>query len=109
MLPPLPLVPKGEKRKPPYGTPQSKRLDYKERDWDRERDRDFELMPPPGSLKKDFASPVELDQPIDPNEPTYCVCHQVKASVNFYTHYQFLVFMLLRLILHHVCRYLLEI
>ncbi|XP_047958878.1 PHD finger protein ING2 [Salvia hispanica] len=77
VLPPLPLVPKGEKRKPPYGTPQSKRLDYKERDWDRERDRDFELMPPPGSLKKDFASPVELDQPIDPNEPTYCVCHQV--------------------------------
>lgn len=77
VLPPLPLVPKTEKRKPLYGTPQSKRLDYKERDWDRERDRDFELMPPPGSLKKDLASPVELDQPIDPNEPTYCVCHQV--------------------------------
>ncbi|KAG6406500.1 hypothetical protein SASPL_134104 [Salvia splendens] len=54
VLPPLPLVPKGEKRKPPFGTPQSKRLDYKERDWDRERDRDFELMPPPGSLKKNF-------------------------------------------------------
>lgn len=78
MLPPLPLVPKSEKRKSHvYGTPQSKRVDYKDRDWDRERDRDFELMPPPGSLKKDFASPIELDQPIDPNEPTYCVCHQV--------------------------------
>lgn len=83
MLPPLPLVPKGEKRKLLYGTPQSKRLDYKDRDWDRERDRDFELMPPPGSLKKDFASPIELDQPIDPNEPTYCVCHQVKLLFNF--------------------------
>ncbi|KAL0460548.1 UNVERIFIED_CONTAM: PHD finger protein ING2 [Sesamum latifolium] len=77
VLPPLPLVPKSEKRKVLYGTPQSKRIDYKDRDWDRERDRDFELMPPPGSIKKDFASPVELDQPIDPNEPTYCVCHQV--------------------------------
>lgn len=83
MLPPLPLVPKGEKRKLLYGTPQSKRLDYKDRDWDRERDRDFELMPPPGSLKKDFASPIELDQPIDPNEPTYCVCHQVKLLLIF--------------------------
>ncbi|GER50501.1 inhibitor of growth protein [Striga asiatica] len=77
VLPPLPLVPKIEKRRTVYGTPQSKRPDNKERDWDRERDRDFELMPPPGSLKKEFASPVELDQPIDPNEPTYCVCHQV--------------------------------
>ncbi|CAA2933328.1 PHD finger protein ING2-like isoform X2 [Olea europaea var. sylvestris] len=77
VLPPLPLVPKNEKRKYLYGTPQSKRFDYRDRDWDRERDRDFELMPPPGSLKKDFSSPVELDQPIDPNEPTYCVCHQV--------------------------------
>ncbi|KAL3830348.1 hypothetical protein ACJIZ3_019150 [Penstemon smallii] len=77
VLPPLPSVPKIEKRRPIYGTPQSKRIDYKDRDWDRERDRDYELMPPPSSLKKDFASPVELDQPIDPNEPTYCVCHQV--------------------------------
>ncbi|KAL2480406.1 PHD finger protein ING2 [Abeliophyllum distichum] len=53
VLPPLPLVPKNEKRRSLYGTPQSK------------------------SLKRDFSSPVELDQPIDPNEPTYCVCHQV--------------------------------
>lgn len=81
VLPPLPLVPKNEKRKYLYGTPQSKRFDYRDRDWDRERDRDFELMPPPGSLKKDFSSPVELDQPIDPNEPTYCVCHQVLTSM----------------------------
>lgn len=76
-LPPLPIVPKSEKRKTFYGTPQSKRLDYRDRDWDRERDRDFELMPPPGSHKKEFAAPMDVDQPIDPNEPTYCVCHQV--------------------------------
>uniref|UniRef100_A0A5B7B239 PHD finger protein ING n=1 Tax=Davidia involucrata TaxID=16924 RepID=A0A5B7B239_DAVIN len=85
ILPPLPIVPRNEKRKSVYGTPQSKRLDYRERDRDRDRDwgqerdrdRDFELMPPPGGLKKDFAAPVDVDQPIDPNEPTYCVCHQV--------------------------------
>ncbi|KAK8689498.1 hypothetical protein V6N13_088214 [Hibiscus sabdariffa] len=76
-LPIVPLPPKLEKRKFFYGTPQSKRFDYRDRDWDRERDRDFELMPPPGSHKRDFASPLDVDQPIDPNEPTYCVCHQV--------------------------------
>ncbi|KAF5473688.1 hypothetical protein F2P56_005659 [Juglans regia] len=76
-LPPLPIAPKSEKRKSFYGTPQAKRLDYRDRDWDRERDRDFELMPPPGSHRKEFAAPVDVDQPIDPNEPTYCVCHQV--------------------------------
>ncbi|PRQ45941.1 putative chromatin regulator PHD family [Rosa chinensis] len=78
ILPPLPIVvPKTEKRKPIYGTPQSKRFDYRDREWDRERDRDFELMPPPGSHKKEYAIPMDADQPIDPNEPTYCVCHQV--------------------------------
>ncbi|KAK7281101.1 hypothetical protein RIF29_08797 [Crotalaria pallida] len=78
ILPPLPIVPKTEKRsRPLYGTPQSKRIDYRDRDWDRERDRDFELMPPPGSQKKEYAIPVNVDQPIDPNEPTYCVCNQV--------------------------------
>ncbi|CAI0432301.1 unnamed protein product [Linum tenue] len=78
ILPPLSImIPKPEKRKPLYGTPQSKRMDFRDRDWDRERDRDFELMPPPGSHRKDFAVPVDVDQPIDPNEPTYCVCHQV--------------------------------
>lgn len=81
ILPPLPIVPKSEKRKSIYGTPQSKRLDYRDRDWDRERDRDFELMPPPGSHKKEFAAPIDADQPIDPNEPTYCVCHQVLTLV----------------------------
>ncbi|XP_076890760.1 PHD finger protein ING2-like isoform X4 [Bidens hawaiensis] len=69
ILPPLPLVPKIEKRKLPYFTPQSKKHDYK--------DRDFELMPPPGGFKQDYATPLEIDQTIDPNEPTYCVCHQV--------------------------------
>ncbi|XP_028761281.1 PHD finger protein ING2 [Neltuma alba] len=77
ILPALPLVLKSESRRPIYGTPQSKRLDYRDRDWDRERDRDFELMPPPGSHKKDYTAAVDFDQPIDPNEPTYCVCHQV--------------------------------
>ncbi|KAJ4824634.1 hypothetical protein Tsubulata_016353 [Turnera subulata] len=79
ILPPQPImVPKLEKRKPPYGTPQSKRTDFRDRDWDRERDRDFELMPPPGGHKREFSVPVDVvDQPIDPNEPTYCVCHQV--------------------------------
>ncbi|KAJ4721236.1 PHD finger protein ING [Melia azedarach] len=77
ILPPLPIIPKIEKRKPLYVTPQSRRLDFRDRDWDRERDRDFELMPPPGSHKKDFATGMDVDQPIDPNEPTYCVCHQV--------------------------------
>ncbi|KAL5547152.1 hypothetical protein UlMin_006839 [Ulmus minor] len=77
ILPPLPLVPKSEKRKQVYGTPQPRRFDYRDRDWDRERDRDFELMPPPGSQRKDFVTPVDAEQPIDPNEPTYCICHQV--------------------------------
>lgn len=81
ILPPLPIVPKVEKRKNTYGTPHSRRLDYRERDWDRDRDRDFELMPPPGSQKKDFAPAVDVDQPIDPNEPTYCVCHQVRLCI----------------------------
>ncbi|KAL7225081.1 hypothetical protein ACSBR1_020393 [Camellia fascicularis] len=84
ILPPLPLVPKNEKRRSLYVTPQPKRVDYRERDWDRERDRDFELMPPPGGLKKDFAAPVDLDQPIDPNEPTYCVCHQCQGGEWFH-------------------------
>ncbi|XP_024031859.1 PHD finger protein ING2 [Morus notabilis] len=77
ILPPMPIVTKSEKRKSVYGTPQPRRPEYRDRDWDRERDRDFELMPPPGSHKKDFSMAVDADQPIDPNEPTYCVCHQV--------------------------------
>lgn len=81
ILPPLPIVPREEKKKY-YGTPQSKKIDYRyERDWDRERDRDFELMPPPGSNKNFIPAPVDVDQPIDPNEPTYCICHQVKILV----------------------------
>lgn len=78
ILPPLPIIPKVEKRRPIYGTPQSKRNDFRDRDWD--RDRDFELMPPPGSHKRDVMASMDVDQPIDPNEPTYCVCHQVLLS-----------------------------
>uniref|UniRef100_A0A7C9EJR7 PHD finger protein ING n=1 Tax=Opuntia streptacantha TaxID=393608 RepID=A0A7C9EJR7_OPUST len=81
ILPPLPIVtvPKTEKRRSNYGTPQSRRFEYRDRDWERERerDKDSELMPPPGSHKKDFPVPVDIDQPIDPNEPIYCICHQV--------------------------------
>ncbi|WCJ43659.1 Inhibitor of growth protein 4 [Euphorbia peplus] len=76
ILPPQPiLIPKVEKRRGYYGTPQSKRMDFRDREFERERDRDFELMPPPG-IKKEFSIPID-DQPIDPNEPRYCVCHQV--------------------------------
>lgn len=85
ILPPLPIVPKPEKRRHAYGTPQSKRLDYRERDWD----RDFELMPPPGSHKKDYMIPMDIDQPIDPNEPTYCVCHQVMIYTLLIMSYSF--------------------
>ncbi|KAL2923217.1 PHD finger protein ING2 [Bienertia sinuspersici] len=79
ILPPLPIVtaPKSERQRGGYGTPQSRRVSYRDRDWDRERDKDSELMPPPGSHKKEFPVPVDIDQPIDPNEPIYCVCHQV--------------------------------
>lgn len=72
-LPPLPI--KDEKRRSGHYTPQVKRL--REREWERERDVDIELMPPPGSHKKSLPVSVDADQPIDPNEPTYCVCHQV--------------------------------
>ncbi|KAK9664673.1 hypothetical protein RND81_14G060500 [Saponaria officinalis] len=76
ILPPLPLMaPKPEKQR--YGTPQSRRFGYRDRDWNRERDKDSELMPPPGSHKKEFNVPAEIDQPEDPNEPIYCICHQV--------------------------------
>ena len=47
-----------------------------EREWDRERGMDFDLMPPPGSSKKAGTS-MDVDQMIDPNEPMYCICHQV--------------------------------
>lgn len=85
ILPPLPIIPKIEKRKALYVTTQPKRLDFRDRDWDRERDRDFELMPPPGSQKREFTIPMDIDQPIDPNEPTYCVCHQVPLSLTIVT------------------------
>ncbi|RWW06458.1 hypothetical protein GW17_00030211 [Ensete ventricosum] len=30
-----------------------------------------------GSDRKNIPASADVDQPIDPNEPTYCVCHQV--------------------------------
>ncbi|KMZ71476.1 Inhibitor of growth protein [Zostera marina] len=77
ILPSMPIPTKEEKRKSGFLTPQPKRVDYRERDWDRERDRDLELMPPPGSHRKNILACVDIDHPIEPNEPTYCVCHQV--------------------------------
>ncbi|THU64790.1 hypothetical protein C4D60_Mb01t30170 [Musa balbisiana] len=67
ILPPLPIVNKDE----------NARERFRERDWDRDRDMDIELMPPPGSDRKSIPASADVDQPIDPNEPTYCVCHQV--------------------------------
>ncbi|CAO2822056.1 unnamed protein product [Amaranthus hypochondriacus] len=78
ILPPLPIdtAQKSEKKRNAYGASHSRRF-YRDKDWDRERHKDSELMPPPGSHKKDFPVPVETYQPIDPNEPIYCVCNQV--------------------------------
>ncbi|KAK1386481.1 PHD finger protein ING [Heracleum sosnowskyi] len=76
ILPPVPLVPKIEKRKSVNVAPLWRKFSDMDRDWEQERDRDLELMPPPGILKNDYA-PIEIDQPIDPNEPIYCVCNQV--------------------------------
>lgn len=75
ILPPVPMVYKDEKRKGGYTTPQPRK--FRERDWGREQDMDIEFMPPPSSHKKNIPASVDVDQPIDPNEPTYCVCHQV--------------------------------
>lgn len=81
-----PLTFKDEKRKVQFLTPIGKRLDSRldrdrglesARERERDRDRDSELMPPPGSHKKSLPAPTDVDQPIDPNEPTYCICHQV--------------------------------
>ncbi|GAB2302045.1 PHD finger protein ing2 [Dionaea muscipula] len=80
VLPPLPIVPKIDRRKIVYRSSQSWRFDYRERDCDHERDMDSELMPPPGGHKKEFPVSIDIDQPIDPNEPTYCICHQWKFS-----------------------------
>ncbi|RRT46679.1 hypothetical protein B296_00052721 [Ensete ventricosum] len=71
----VPIVYKDEKRKGGYMTPQPRK--FRERDWSREQDMDIEFMPPPSSHKKNIPASVDADQPIDPNEPTYCVCHQV--------------------------------
>ncbi|KAL3679453.1 hypothetical protein R1sor_022409 [Riccia sorocarpa] len=87
---PLPAT-REEKRKGQFVTPLAKRLGMererdreRDRDRDRERERDrerdSELMPPPGSHKKKSLPPPtddDVDQPVDPNEPTYCICGQV--------------------------------
>ncbi len=79
-----------DKRKAHFFTPLGKRIDSrldrersleKDRDCERERDRDSELMPPPGShRKKSLPPPTDIDQPIDPDEPTYCICGQVTPA-----------------------------
>ncbi|ONM09217.1 PHD finger protein ING2 [Zea mays] len=75
VLPPVPVVSRDEKRRFGFSTPQASKK-FREREWDRERGMDFDLMPPPGSSKKAGTS-MDVDQTIDPNEPTYCICHQI--------------------------------
>jgi len=77
ILPAMPMGGREEKRRHGFSTPQATKK-FREREWDRDRERgmDFDLMPPPGSSKKTAAS-VDMEQMIDPNEPTYCICHQV--------------------------------
>lgn len=73
ILPQMPVGGRDDKRRHILGTPQATKK-FREREW--ERGMDFDLMPPPGSSKK-TATSMDADQMIDPNEPTYCVCHQV--------------------------------
>jgi hypothetical protein len=80
VLPPVPVVSRDEKRRFGFSTPQASKK-FREREWDRERGMDFDLMPPPGSSKKAGTS-MDVDQTIDPNEPTYCICHQVSFEDN---------------------------
>lgn len=82
ILPPIPVVGRDDKRRPGFSTPQATKK-FREREWDRERGMDFDLMPPPGSNKKTTTT-MDVDQTIDPNEPTYCICHQVSFEVNIY-------------------------
>ncbi|KAI4378382.1 hypothetical protein MLD38_015869 [Melastoma candidum] len=72
ILPPLPLVPRPEKRRISYGPPQSGR-----RNWERDSYRDSDYIPPRGDFGKDLSVMMEVDQFTDPNEPTYCICNQV--------------------------------
>ncbi|KAH7433735.1 hypothetical protein KP509_07G083300 [Ceratopteris richardii] len=73
-----------EKRKVLFSTPQGKRSDIRsdrDRDWERDTDmdRDSDLTYRSGShKKKSIPAPLDgEDQPIDPDEPTYCICGQV--------------------------------
>ncbi|CAD6206641.1 unnamed protein product [Miscanthus lutarioriparius] len=75
VLPLVQVVSRDEKRRFGFSTPQASKK-FREREWDRERGMDFDLMPPPGSSKKAGTS-MDVDQTIDPNEPTYCICHQI--------------------------------
>ncbi|KAG8098143.1 hypothetical protein GUJ93_ZPchr0013g37976 [Zizania palustris] len=75
ILPPISAFSRDDKRRPGFSTPQATKK-FREREWDRDRGMDFDLMPPPGTNKK-TTMPMDVDQTIDPNEPTYCICHQV--------------------------------
>ena len=98
ILPPQPVVVKDERRRSIFISSQSRRSgEFREREWERERERDIELMPPPSSHKKNTLAPMDVDQS-DPNEPTYCICHQVCFIIIFlkrglfYNIYQFFKF-----------------
>ena len=81
ILPPMPMGGRDDKRRHGFHTPQATKK-LREREWERERGMDFDLMPPPGSTKKAVAS-MDVDQMIDPNEPTYCICHQVSLKLMY--------------------------
>lgn len=82
-----------DKRKARFCTPMAKRIESRpdrereqkerererEKERDREREKDYELMPPPGTMrKKTVPCPADMDHlPVDPDEPTYCICGQV--------------------------------
>ncbi|KAM3278067.1 hypothetical protein ACQJBY_045753 [Aegilops geniculata] len=79
ILPPMPAGGRDERRRSSFSTPQAARKFVREKEWERDRERgmDFDLMPPPGSSNKKAVASMDVDQMIDPNEPTYCICHQV--------------------------------
>ncbi|XP_048531783.1 PHD finger protein ING2 isoform X2 [Triticum urartu] len=79
ILPPMPVGGREERRRSSFSTPQAARKFVREKEWERDRERgmDFDLMPPPGSSNKKAVASMDVDQMIDPNEPTYCICHQV--------------------------------
>ncbi|GBG82274.1 hypothetical protein CBR_g34558 [Chara braunii] len=64
----------GDKRKGDFRAPPFKRPDMR---GDREREREMDMDQALGAHRRKVQVEVEADQPVDPDEPKYCVCHQV--------------------------------